>query len=173
MIDALECDVTDLAVVPTEGKIPFKGYETWYRIYGDGEATGKLPLLCLHGGPGAAHDYLESLAAMANLGRRVLLMTSFGRNRSSIPESRPEMWTADLQGSKRWTPCGPRWGSTMYTCSGTRGGMAGHGVRAHATCRDGEPDRGQLARQHDPVGAGGEPLTRGPASRCAGRSPQA
>ena len=42
-----------------EGTIPFKGFETWHRIVGGGEEPGKLPLLCLHGGPGAAHDYLE------------------------------------------------------------------------------------------------------------------
>ena len=94
--DTLECDVTDLAVVSTEGKIPFKGYETWYRVYGEGESPGKLPLLCLHGGPGAAHDYLESLAAMAHTGRRVILYDQLGCSRSAIPESRPDLWTVDL-----------------------------------------------------------------------------
>lgn len=34
-----------------EGYIPFKGYKTWYRIVGEKEEPGKLPLLCLHGGP--------------------------------------------------------------------------------------------------------------------------
>lgn len=27
-----ECDVTVQASVSSEGKIPFKGYETWYRV---------------------------------------------------------------------------------------------------------------------------------------------
>ena len=88
--------MTDLATVSTEGKIPFKGYETWYRVYGDGEAPGKLPLLCLHGGPGAAHDYLESLAAMASTGRRVIFYDQLGCCRSAIPESRPDLWTVEL-----------------------------------------------------------------------------
>ena len=88
--------MTDLAMVSTEGKIPFKGYETWFRVYGEGEAAGKLPLLCLHGGPGAAHDYLVSLAAMAETGRRVIFYDQLGCSRSSIPVSRPEMWTVDL-----------------------------------------------------------------------------
>lgn len=92
----MECDVTTLPAVSNEGKIPFKGYETWYRVYGEGEEPGKLPLLCLHGGPGAAHDYLESLAAMANTGRRVIFYDQLGCSRSSIPESRPEMWTVEL-----------------------------------------------------------------------------
>ena len=79
-----------------EGTIPFKGYETWYRIVGDGDAPGTFPLLCLHGGPGAAHDYLESLQAMADTGRRVIFYDQLGCGRSAIPESRPEMWTIDL-----------------------------------------------------------------------------
>ena len=33
-----------------EGRIPFRGFETWYRSVGDGPGE---PLLCLHGGPGS------------------------------------------------------------------------------------------------------------------------
>ena len=80
----------------TEGFIPFKTYQTWYRIVGDGEAPGKLPLLCLHGGPGATHDYLESLDAMADTGRRVIYYDQLGCGRSSIPISKPDMWTVEL-----------------------------------------------------------------------------
>ena len=79
-----------------EGTIPFKGYETWYRIVGAGEEPGKLPLLCLHGGSGAAHDYLESLQAMADTGRRVVFYDQLGCGRSSLPEAKPEMWTVEL-----------------------------------------------------------------------------
>ena len=79
-----------------EGRIPFKGYETWYQVIGEGEDPGKLPLLCLHGGPGAAHDYLQSLEEMARTGRRVIFYDQLGCARSSIPESKPEMWTVDL-----------------------------------------------------------------------------
>lgn len=79
-----------------EGTIPFRGYQTWYRVVGEGEEPGKLPLLLLHGGPGAAHDYLESLEAMADTGRRVIFYDQLGCARSSIPESKPEMWTVEL-----------------------------------------------------------------------------
>ncbi|MCC7024724.1 MAG: proline iminopeptidase-family hydrolase [Thermomicrobiales bacterium] len=79
-----------------EGTIPYKGYETWYRIVGNGEEPGKFPLLCLHGGPGAAHDYLESLDAIADTGRRVIYYDQIGCSRSAIPESKPEMWTIEL-----------------------------------------------------------------------------
>ena len=59
--------------LPTkEGYVSFCGYRVWYRIVGEGESPGKLPLMCLHGGPGANHDYLEPLEAMAATGRRVI-----------------------------------------------------------------------------------------------------
>src|SRR5215510_5606949 len=80
----------------TEGRIPFKGYETWYRIVGQREEPGKLPLLCLHGGPGACHDYLESLDAMADTGRRVIYYDQLGCGNSHIPVSKPDLWTVDL-----------------------------------------------------------------------------
>lgn len=80
----------------TEGRIPFKGYSTWYRIVGEREEAGKLPLLALHGGPGAAHDYLESLDAMAVTGRRVIYYDQLGCANSSIPEKRPDLWTVRL-----------------------------------------------------------------------------
>jgi len=79
-----------------EGFIPFKGYKTWYRIVGEGEEPGKLPLLALHGGPGACHDYLESLDAMADTGRRVIYYDQLGCGNSHIDQPRPEMWTVDL-----------------------------------------------------------------------------
>ena len=41
-----------------EGSVSYRGFATWYREEGETE-PGKLPVLCLHGGPGIAHDYLE------------------------------------------------------------------------------------------------------------------
>src|SRR4051812_36273072 len=79
-----------------EGTIPFKGYQTWYRIVGDVEEPGKLPLLCLHGGPGFCYDYLESLDAMADSGRRVIYYDQLGCGNSHLPVSAPEMWTPQL-----------------------------------------------------------------------------
>jgi L-proline amide hydrolase len=79
----------------TEGTIPFEGGETWYRIVGDGEEPGKLPLLALHGGPGALHDYLEPLEAFAATGRRVIFYDQIGCGRSWV-EKPDEFWTVDL-----------------------------------------------------------------------------
>jgi L-proline amide hydrolase len=118
-----------------DGTVPFSGYETWYRIVGHREAPGKFPLVCLHGGPGAAHDYLESLQAMADTGRRVIFYDQLGCGRSSIPESKPEMWTIQLYvdelnalrgalGLDRIHLLGQSWGGMLgmeYALTGPRG----------------------------------------------------
>jgi L-proline amide hydrolase len=79
----------------TEGTIPFRGYNTWYQIVGDGEEPGNLPLLALHGGPGVPHDYLESMAALADTGRRVIFYDQLGCGNSDHPHN-PSLWTVDL-----------------------------------------------------------------------------
>src|SRR5581483_5895706 len=77
----------------TEGTISFRGYETWYRIVGDAEDRGKLPLLCLHGGPGVPHDYLESLERVAETGRRAIFYDQVGCGRSSRTDE--SMWNVE------------------------------------------------------------------------------
>jgi proline-specific peptidase len=79
----------------TEGRLPFRGFSTWYRIVGEREEPGKLPLLCLHGGPGFTHDYLEPLEDMARTGRRVIFYDQLGAGNSDRP-SDPELWTVEL-----------------------------------------------------------------------------
>ncbi len=78
-----------------EGTIPYAGGETWYRIAGDGEEPGKLPLVALHGGPGAPHDYLEPLEAFAATGRRVIFYDQIGCGHSWV-EKPAEFWTVEL-----------------------------------------------------------------------------
>ena len=46
------------------------GHTTWYRTEGDLRSADKAPLVLLHGGPGAAHDYLESIGAHADIAGR-------------------------------------------------------------------------------------------------------
>jgi len=83
------------AIAGKEGFVEFRGYKVWYRIVGAGEDTGKLPLLCLHGGPGAPHDYLEPLEEMASAGRRVIFYDQLGCGNSDQPHD-PSLWTVDL-----------------------------------------------------------------------------
>ena len=83
------------ALSVTEGTIPFGGAETWYQIVGSGEVDGAVPLLALHGGPGAAHDYIESMQELAHTGRRVIFYDQLGCGRSPYPED-PSKWTVEL-----------------------------------------------------------------------------
>lgn len=79
----------------TEGYVPFRGYKDWYQIIGEGEDAGKLPVLCLHGGPGACHTYLTPLQGLAATGRRVIFYDQLGCGNSDRP-SNPAMWNVDL-----------------------------------------------------------------------------
>ena len=82
--------------MPThEGSVSFRGYNVWYRIVGEDEASRKLPLLCLHGGPGAPHDYLEPLEQMATTGRRVIFYDQLGCGNSDQPHDLA-LWTIPL-----------------------------------------------------------------------------
>lgn len=69
-----------------EGYMPFRGYQTYYRIVG--EATpGKKPLLLLHGGPGSSHNYFELLDDYAaTAGRQLVMYDQVGCGKSSLPE---------------------------------------------------------------------------------------
>ena len=104
----------------TEGTIPFEGGETWYRIVGDGEEPGKLPLLALHGGPGALHDYLEPLEALAATGRRVDLLRPDRLRAARGSRSRPTSGRSSSS-SARCRPSATRSGSTTCTSSARRG----------------------------------------------------
>jgi L-proline amide hydrolase len=80
----------------TEGFAPFREWQTWYRITGD-PASGKPPLVLLHGGPGATHDYLDSLQDLASTGRAVVHYDQLGCGLSShLPEKGADFWTPAL-----------------------------------------------------------------------------
>ena len=74
----------------SEGYIDVPGGKVWYRAVGGGSGT---PLLCLHGGPGATHNVLESLEALADR-RRVIFYDQLGCGKSERP-SDPALWTVD------------------------------------------------------------------------------
>ena len=88
---------------PREGSVgfPLDGAEaqTWYRVTGDlrpGDASAPAPLVVLHGGPGATHDYLLSLADLADA-RAVVHYDQIGNGRSThYPDRGADFWTVDL-----------------------------------------------------------------------------
>jgi L-proline amide hydrolase len=79
-----------------EGRAPFGAFETWYRVTGDLD-SGKTPLVVLHGGPGCTHDYVLSLAELAETGRAVVHYDQLGNGRSThLRDKGPDFWTVDL-----------------------------------------------------------------------------
>jgi L-proline amide hydrolase len=84
--------------VSAEGVAPFDGYETWYRIE-DELGAEQAPLVALHGGPGATHEYLLPLVDLARDGRAVVFYDQLGNGRSThLPERKGDgdFWTPDL-----------------------------------------------------------------------------
>jgi L-proline amide hydrolase len=84
--------------VASEGFAPFDGRQTWYRIEGELDG-GSAPLVTLHGGPGATHDYLLSLVDLARDGRAVVFYDQLGNGRSThLPERMGDgaFWTPAL-----------------------------------------------------------------------------
>ncbi|MGF3072417.1 proline iminopeptidase [Facklamia sp. P13055] len=77
-----------------EGKMPFKGHETYYRVVN--QAGSKPPLLLLHGGPGSTHNYLEVLDPLAELDDRPLVMYDQIGCGLSMVEGHPELFTAQV-----------------------------------------------------------------------------
>jgi len=86
--------MTSSQLKTVQGTIPFKGYETWYERIGESE-PGKAPLLTLHGGPGALHNYLKSLDGIAETGREVIYYDQLGCGLSPTPYL-PDLWSPDL-----------------------------------------------------------------------------
>ena len=87
-----------MADIPTqEGYVPFREYRTWYRVTGD-LASGRLPLVVAHGGPGCTHDYVDSFKDVAALdGRAVIHYDQIGNGNSTrLPEKGQEFWTVPL-----------------------------------------------------------------------------
>jgi len=80
-----------------EGYLERDGHKTWYRIVGDVTRGGPLPVVILHGGPGAAHDYCEPIADLAVDGRAAVLYDQLGCGLSDhLPDAPADFWTVQL-----------------------------------------------------------------------------
>ena len=81
----------------TTSTMKWKHGETWYRIVGD-LSSKKTPVVVLHGGPGAAHNYTISIGEMiAATGRPAILYDQIGCGLSShMPDAPKEFWTPEL-----------------------------------------------------------------------------
>lgn len=70
------------AETATEGRASVPGGTVWWRKVGSGSKT---PILTFHGGPGAGHDYLLSLEALAN-DRPVVFYDQLGCGKADSPQ---------------------------------------------------------------------------------------
>lgn len=68
-----------------EGYVTVLGYRLFYRTFGEPK---KGTVLCLHGGPGATHDYILPLADLSRFGYRVVFYDQLGCGRSELPKDR-------------------------------------------------------------------------------------
>src|SRR5438445_3669863 len=79
-----------------EGRIDFAGHKTWYRTVGKAASPDALPLLCLHGGPGATWHHMEPYEALAE-GRRVIFYDQLGCGNSGVTAPHEaSMWQPQL-----------------------------------------------------------------------------
>src|SRR5581483_6633424 len=90
-----------MTVAEMDGFVPFDGHQTWYRVVGELDAAragdGPAPLVTLHGGPGATHDYLLPVTDLATGGRAVVFYDQTGNGKSThFPDRGAEYYTVDL-----------------------------------------------------------------------------
>jgi len=80
----------DKGLTPGEGYVDVEGGRVWYRIVGSGS---EVPLLLLHGGPGAPSYYLNPLEQVS-VDRPVIFYDQLGAGRSDRPTD-ASLWTVD------------------------------------------------------------------------------
>ena len=114
-----------------EGYIELEHGRVWYRRSGGGD---RLPILLLHGGPGAASYYLEPLEERLAEHRPVVVYDQLGCGRSDRPAD-TSLWTIDyftdevdrMRDALGLGEChllGQSWGGWLsidYLCRGTAG----------------------------------------------------
>ena len=84
------------SIASREGRARFGAYETWYRVSGD-LGAGKTPIVILHGGPGVAHNYVDSYKLLAKQGRAVIHYDQLGCGNSTLlPDKGADFWTPQL-----------------------------------------------------------------------------
>jgi L-proline amide hydrolase len=172
----------------TQGCAPFEGHETWYRVVGDLAAarsgTGPAPLVTLHGGPGATHDYLLSMTDLAAGGRAVVFYDQTGNGNSThFPDRGADFYTVDLFVrelaslvahlgiSDRYHVLGQSWGGMLaqehaitrppglrsVVLSNTAASFGAFAVEASALRADLPPEVEATLRRHEAAGTTDDP----------------
>ena len=68
-----------------EGFVDVSGFKLFYRIFSPPNPKGTV--LCLHGGPGVPHNYILSMADLANFGYTVVFYDQLGVGKSELPKN--------------------------------------------------------------------------------------
>lgn len=76
---------------PHEGLINVYGGKIWYKIVG--AQKSKTPLVVIHGGPGATHDYLESITELSDQ-RPIIFYDQLGSGNSDLPNDN-SLWNVE------------------------------------------------------------------------------
>jgi L-proline amide hydrolase len=170
------------------GYAPFEGHKTWYRVVGDLDAArsgdGPAPLVTLHGGPGATHDYLLSMTDLATGGRAVVFYDQTGNGNSThFPDRGAEFYTVDLFVRElaslvahlgiqdRYHVLGQSWGGMLaqehaitrppglrsLILSNTAASFGAFAVEANALRADLPPEVEQTLRRHEAAGTTDDP----------------
>jgi proline iminopeptidase len=74
------------SVRQTQGYIQVLGFNLFYRIFAP-KNREKSTVVCLHGGPGACHNYLLPLADLANFGYKVVFYDQLGCGKSEVTKN--------------------------------------------------------------------------------------
>ena len=136
------------AMKADEGYIEVPGGRVWYRAVG--EETGATPLLCLHGGPGFTHYYLEPLEALAEH-RRVIFYDQLGCGRSDHPDDL-RLWTVDRFVEELAQVRAALHLDQLHLFGSSWGGMLAMQYTLDRRPDLAEPDPVRQPGQHDPLG---------------------
>ena len=106
-----------------EGYANVLGLRIFYRVFGESGSKGTV--LCLHGGPGCASDYMLPLSDLTRFGYKVVLYDQMGTGRSQLPTNKNlltvEQHVKEIEGVRNALKLGKvhlfghSWGATIGT----------------------------------------------------------
>ena len=119
-----------------EGFVKVLGYRLFYRAFG---TPRKGTILCLHGGPGATHDYLLSMADLTKEGYRVVFYDQLGCGKSDVPRDKqlfvPERYVEEVEAFRKHLKLGK-----IHVIGSSLGRNARDRLRAEVPEKHAKPD---------------------------------